>query len=196
MTRTASFERQTKETKIYGSLTLGGSGNGEIKTGLGFLDHMLDLFKFHGNLDLELVCEGDLWIDAHHSVEDIALSLGGALNEALGARQGINRYATVYLPMDECLTRTSLDVSGRAFHVFKGFLATPMVGEFPTEMTAHFFQSFAQAARLTLHQEILYGDNDHHRIESLFKGFARALAEAATVVDDRIPSSKGVIDPG
>ncbi|MDT8447503.1 MAG: imidazoleglycerol-phosphate dehydratase HisB [bacterium] len=193
MTRSAAFERTTKETSIKGRLTLEGSGLGEIKTGLGFLDHMLDLFKFHGGFDLELVCEGDLWIDAHHSVEDIALALGSALNEALGERKGIKRYATYYLPMDECLTRTSLDISGRAYHVFKGFLSTPLVGEFPTEMTAHFFQSFAQAARLTLHQEILYGENDHHRIESLFKGFARALAEAATFVGGGVPSSKGVL---
>jgi len=191
MSRTASFERSTKETSIKGSVNLDGTGIGEIKTGLGFLDHMLDLLKFHGGLDLDLVCNGDLWIDGHHSIEDIALSLGAAFNEALGNRAGVKRYATFYLPMDECLTRTSLDLSGRPYHVFKGFFSTPMVGEFATEMTTHFFQSFASAARITLHQEILYGENDHHRIESLFKGLARALKEAADVVGTEVPSSKG-----
>jgi len=193
MTRSASFNRTTKETRISGTLTLEGTGQGTIKTGLGFLDHMLDLFKFHGGFDLELACQGDLWIDGHHSIEDIALALGGALNEALGDRKGVRRYATFYLPMDECLTRTSLDLSGRPFHVFRGFLTSPQVGEFPTEMTRHFFQSFASASKMTLHQEILYGENDHHRIESLFKGLARAVKEAAEIVGGGVPSSKGVL---
>jgi len=191
MSRTASFERTTKETSIKGSLNLDGTGVGSIKTGIGFLDHMLDLLKFHGGLDLTLECKGDLWIDAHHSIEDIALSLGAAFNQALGDRAGVRRYATWYLPMDECLTRTSLDLSGRPYHVFKGVLTTPTVGEFPTEMAKHFFHSFSSTARITLHQEILYGENDHHRIESLFKGLARALKEAAEVVGTAVPSSKG-----
>ena len=193
MERIANFERNTKETQIKGRLKLGGLGHGEIKTGIGFLDHMLDLFKFHGGFDLDLTCQGDLVIDQHHSIEDIALALGTALNEALGDRRGIARYATCFLPMDECLTRTVIDLSGRPMHVFKGFFASPQAGELVTEMVPHFFQSFASASRMTLHQEILYGENDHHRIESLFKGLARAIKDASLIVSDQVPSSKGVL---
>lgn len=193
MARIQTFDRKTKETHVAGSINLDGSGKHEIKTGIGFLDHMLELFAFHSGFDLTLKNVGDLHIDAHHSVEDIALALGEAVHLALSDRKGIARYSSFYLPMDECLVRTVVDVSGRPFHVFRGFFGTPMAGELPTEMVAHFFKSFSDKAGLTLHQEIFYGENDHHKIEGLFKGLARALKEAVAVVGDEIPSSKGVI---
>ncbi|PCI28469.1 MAG: imidazoleglycerol-phosphate dehydratase [SAR324 cluster bacterium] len=194
MERKHSFDRKTLETHVKGSLNLDGSGQGNIKTGIGFLDHMLDVFKFHSGFDLELECEGDLEVCPHHTIEDIALTLGDALLAALGERRGITRYATCYLPMDETLTRTVLDISGRPYHVFRGAFKTEKVGALPTEMVQHFFYSFCMNSRLTLHQEIFYGENDHHLIESLFKGFARALADAVKVTgSDRIPSSKGVL---
>ncbi len=194
MARKKSFDRKTLETRVKGSININGKSKGTIETGVGFLDHMLDLFKFHSGFDLDLKCEGDLEVCAHHSIEDIALALGGAIDSALGDRKGTRRYATCYLPMDETLTRTVVDLSGRPYHIFRGKLETENVGTFPTEMVSHFFQSLGRAANITLHQEILYGENDHHRIESLFKGFARALAEAVEVTSEgRIPSSKGVL---
>lgn len=191
MIRTYSFERNTKETKIKGVLTLEGQGKGEIKTGIGFLNHMLELFAFHSGFNLKLVCNGDLDVCPHHSVEDTALALGNALVEALGDKTGIKRYASFYLPMDETLSRTVIDISGRPFHIFHGDFSTPTIGQLPTEMIKHFFYSFAIAAKLTLHQEIFYGENDHHKAESLFKGLGRCLAQAVSVVGASIPSSKG-----
>ena len=193
MSRAQRFNRKTKETNIQGRIELDGQGKSQIKTGIGFLDHMLDLFTFHGGFDLELTNQGDLHIDAHHSVEDIALALGEAVNAALGDKAGIARYATNFLPMDECLVRTCLDISGRPFHVFRGFFSTPQTGELPTEMVSHFFKSFSDKAGITLHQEILYGSNDHHRVEALFKGLGRALRDAVQVTGTAVPSSKGVI---
>jgi imidazoleglycerol-phosphate dehydratase len=193
MKKKVIFNRKTKETDIQGHLKLAGKGISEIQTGIGFLDHMLDLWAFHSGFDLTLSCKGDLHVCAHHSVEDIALVLGSSFLEALGDRKGIARYATVFLPMDETLTRTVIDISGRPCHVFHGSFGKDDIGSFPVEMTQHFFQSFATSAKMTLHQEILYGDNDHHRIESLFKGFGKALAQAITVTTDRIPSSKGIL---
>lgn len=193
MKRNSEFSRRTKETEISGNLTLEGSGAAKAATGIGFLDHMLTLWAFHAGFDLSLTCKGDLHVCAHHSVEDIALALGGAFKETLNDRAGIARYGTVYMPMDETLSRTVVDISGRPHHVFRGAFSTQKVGEFPVEMTRHFFGSFATAAEITLHQEILYGDNDHHRVESLFKGFGRVLAKAVVIVDGRIPSTKGVL---
>ncbi|MFH2131749.1 MAG: imidazoleglycerol-phosphate dehydratase HisB [bacterium] len=193
MKKKTDFHRKTKETDIQGSLILAGKGLSDIQTGIGFLDHMLDLWSFHSGFDVRLTCKGDLQVCAHHSIEDIAIALGAAFLEALGDHKGITRYATVFLPMDETLTRTVVDISGRPFHVFKGSFGTEKIGDFPVEMTAHFFSSFALNAKLTLHQEILYGDNDHHRVESLFKGLGRALAQAVSVTTDKVPSSKGVL---
>jgi imidazoleglycerol-phosphate dehydratase len=193
MPRTFTFERNTNETKIKGVLALEGQGKGEIKTGIGFFDHMLELFAFHSSFNLKLVCNGDLDVCAHHSVEDIALAIGNALTEALGDKTGIRRYACEYLPMDETLSRTVVDISGRPFHVFKGSFSTPAIGQLPTEMIKHFFYSVAVSAKLTLHQEIFYGENDHHKAESLFKGFGRCLTQAVQIVGDEIPSSKGVL---
>lgn len=195
MANTAKFKRETLETKIKGSINLNGSGKGKIKSGIGFFDHMLELFKFHAGFDLELDVEGDLHVCPHHTIEDVALTLGSAFNDALKDKIGIHRYASSYLPMDETLTRTVIDVSGRSYCVFIGQFSTENVGQFPTEMVKHFFQSFASAAKITLHQEILYGENDHHKIESLFKGFARALNEAISqrAGFDALPSTKGIL---
>ncbi len=195
MTNTAKFKRETFETKILGSINLNGSGKGTIQSGIGFLDHMLELFKFHAGFDLELKVEGDLHICPHHTIEDVGLTLGSAFQDALKDKKGINRYATCYLPMDESLTRTVLDISGRSYHVFQGQFKTENVGQFPTEMVSHFFQSFSSTAFITLHQEILYGENDHHKIESLFKGFARAIHQAISkrVGFEVLPSTKGTL---
>lgn len=191
MIRETTFERKTKETQINGKFVIDGQGKATIDTGIGFLDHMLELFSFHAKFDLDLTCKGDLEVCPHHSVEDIGLSLGAACHKALKDRKGIARYATCYLPMDETLTRTCIDVSGRPYHVFIGGFSTPQIGALPTEMIKHFFFSFCMEAKLTLHQEILYGENDHHISESLFKGFARSIAEAVVIESDKIPSTKG-----
>ena len=191
--RSQTFDRKTKETHIQGSINLDGAGKADISTGVGFLDHMLELFTFHSGFDLTLKNDGDLEVDTHHSVEDIALALGDAVKTALGDCKGIARYATFYLPMDETLVRTSLDISGRAYHIFRGHYGGEMVGELPTEMATHFFKSFSDKAGFTLHQEILYGQNDHHKVEALFKGFGRALREAVAIVGDEVPSTKGVL---
>jgi len=193
MNRKTNFHRKTTETEIRGSLDLSGKGISDIKTGIGFLDHMLDLWTFHSGFDLTLECQGDLHVCAHHSIEDIAITLGAGFLEALTNHKGIKRFATVYLPMDETLTRTVVDVSGRPCHVFRGVFGTNQIGDFPVEMTQHFFQSFVSNAKLTLHQDILYGDNDHHKVESFFKGFGIALAQAVTLTSERLPSTKGVL---
>lgn len=193
MKREYSFKRKTKETDIKGSLKLDGKGDNSIDTGIGFLDHMLQLFSFHSQIDLDLSCKGDLEVCPHHTIEDIAISLGIAIDNALGDRVGIKRYSTFYLPMDETLSRTSLDISGRAYHVFKGSFFSNTIGALPTEMIQHFFYSLTNTAKLTLHQEILYGENDHHKAESLFKGFAKSIAEAITIDSNHVPSSKGVL---
>ncbi len=193
MERKISFKRKTSETSIEGVINLDGKGKAKISTGIGFLNHMLELFAFHSGFDLELNCKGDLDVCPHHSVEDIALIVGQSLSDVLGDRKGIKRYSTCFLPMDETLTRTVIDVSGRPYHIFKGCFEFENIGLLPTEMVKHFFYSFCMTSKITLHQEILYGENDHHKAESLFKGFARVLAEAATIDSERIPSSKGVL---
>ena len=193
MNRNASFERKTDETDIAGYLNIDGKGKAEVTTGIGFLDHMLELWTFHSGFDLKINCVGDLSVCPHHSIEDIALILGNTFSELLGDKKGIERYAVCYLPMDETLSRTVIDISGRFFHIFTASFSSENVGDLPTEMVKHFFYSFAMNSKITLHQEILYGENDHHKIESLFKGFARSLSAATAVSSDRIPSSKGVL---
>jgi imidazoleglycerol-phosphate dehydratase len=185
--------RQTGETNIRLNLNIDGSGKRNIETGIGFFNHMLDLLIFHGRFDLELTCEGDLDVCPHHSIEDIAIVLGQALDNALGDRKNIARYACCYLPMDECLSRTVIDVSGRAYHVFNAHFETPMIGSCPTEMIPHFFYSLTMNAKMTLHQNILYGQNDHHKAESLFKGLGRALHESVQLSQTGIPSTKGLL---
>ncbi len=194
--RSAQITRRTNETRIEARLTLDGSGKAAIRTGIGFFDHMLDLFARHALIDLDLTVEGDLQVDQHHSVEDAGIVLGQAVAQALGDKAGIARYAHVYLPMDETLTRVALDVSGRPFLAFKVAFPTAKIGEFDSELVREFFQAFATQAGLTLHVETLYGANSHHIAESCFKGLARAL-RAALAPDPReagrIPSTKGAL---
>ena len=193
MNRKTSFSRKTRETNIEGKLNLQGYGQAEINTGIGFMDHMLELWTFHSGFDLKIDCQGDLKVDPHHSIEDMALALGEAVDTILADRKGITRYATCFLPMDEALTRTVVDLSGRPVHVFRGDFQSENIGGFPTEMVRHFFYSFTMSSKITLHQEIVYGENDHHKIESLFKGFARVLASSTAVTTNIIPSTKGVL---
>ena len=193
--RVAKIERKTKETAIKLELNLDGSGKTNIKSGIGFLDHMLDLLAFHGMFDLKLKCDGDLEIDTHHTTEDIALALGRALAEAVGEKKGIFRYGHSYVPMDESLIRAALDLSGRPEFVFHGEFTQPTIGYLDTQMITHFFKSLAVSARMTLHLSILYGINDHHKCEGMFKSVGRAL-RAAVELDPRrkdVVSTKGIL---
>jgi imidazoleglycerol-phosphate dehydratase len=194
--RKAELVRNTAETKIEVSLTIDGTGKADIKTGVGFFDHMLELFARHALIDLTVRCDGDTHIDDHHSVEDIGIAMGQALLQALGDKKGIKRYASVHLPMDETLTRVAVDVSGRPFLVFRTQFAVAKIGTFDTELVREWFQAFAINAGLTLHVETLYGDNAHHIAESCFKGLARSLREALAVdprEGGRVPSTKGTL---
>jgi imidazoleglycerol-phosphate dehydratase len=192
--RRASVKRTTKETLIELELLLDGSGSAEIETGIGFLDHMLDALVRHARLDLALRCQGDLDIDDHHSAEDCALALGQAIDQALGERRGISRFGHAYAPLDEALARVVVDLSGRPFaHVDLG-LRRERIGEIASENLAHVFHSLAVAARMTLHVDVLSGDNDHHRAEAAFKALALALRDAvARTGTDEVPSTKGVL---
>ena len=193
--RAAKIERKTKETAIKLELNLDGSGKTNIKSGIGFLDHMLDLLAFHGMFDLKLKCDGDLEIDTHHTTEDIALALGCALAEVVGEKKGIFRYGHSYVPMDESLIRAALDLSGRPEFVFHGEFTQPTIGYLDTQMITHFFKSLAVSARMTLHLSILYGINDHHKCEGMFKSVGRAL-RAAVELDLRrkdVVSTKGTL---
>lgn len=194
--REVAVERNTGETQVKVCLNLDGSGVCQIQTGLGFLDHMLEQVAVHGLFDLWLQASGDLHIDPHHTVEDVALTLGMAFQQALGDRKGIVRMASFTVPMDESLAMVALDFSGRPFCVFDALWNAPEVGGIPVTLMEHFFQSFAQTARCTLHARVLYGRDDHHRAEALFKALGRALAQAAQVDARRqgkVPSSKGVL---
>ncbi len=192
--RTGKVKRTTKETDIDVSVDLDGKGASSIDTGIGFLDHMLDLLARHSRIDITAKAKGDLHIDQHHTTEDLGIALGQAVKQALGDMKGITRYADVHLPMDEALTRVAIDISGRPFLVFKSEFKRPKVGTFDTELVNEWFQAFAMNAGITLHVETLYGSNDHHIAESCFKGLARAL-RAAITVDERargeVPSTKG-----
>tara|TARA_B110000014_G_scaffold257469_1_gene242102 strand:- start:74 stop:667 length:594 start_codon:yes stop_codon:yes gene_type:complete len=193
--RAAKIECKTKETAIKLELNLDGSGITNINSGIGFLDHMLDLWAFHGMFDLKLKCDGDLEIDTHHTTEDIALALGRALAEAVGEKKGIFRYGHSYVPMDESLIRAALDLSGRPEFVFHGEFTQPTIGYLDTQMITHFFKSLAVSARMTLHLSILYGINDHHKCEGMFKSVGRAL-RAAVELDPRrkdVVSTKGTL---
>ena len=194
--RNASLSRKTRETDIQVEVTLDGSGESEISTGVGFFDHMLDQIARHSLIDLKIQAKGDLHIDFHHTVEDVGIALGQAIRQALGDLKGITRYADVHLPMDETLTRVAMDISGRAFLVFRTEFHTPKIGEFDTQLVREFFQAFAMNAGLTLHVETLYGVNDHHISESCFKGLARALRIAVSIDErqsGRVPSTKGTL---
>jgi imidazoleglycerol-phosphate dehydratase len=194
--RAASVSRRTSETDVSVSITLDGTGRAEIATGVGFLDHMLELLARHGLFDLTVQVTGDLQVDQHHTTEDAGIALGQAFLQALGDKKGIARYADIHLPMDETLSRVALDISGRPFLVFRTRFPTEKIGAFDTELVREFFQAFAMNAGVTLHLETLYGDNSHHVAESLFKGLARALRQAVAVdprEGDRVPSTKGTL---
>lgn len=183
--RTAGIKRKTKETEIEVKLSLDGSGHGQNDTGIPFLDHMLDLFARHGLFDLEVTCRGDLQIEDHHSVEDIAICLGQAFFEALGDKAGIVRYGSAYVPMDETLARAVVDLSGRSWLVYNVRNTRDRIGSFSVELAEHFWHSFAEHCRCNLHIEVLYGRNQHHILEAVFKATTRALAQAVRH-DDRI----------
>jgi imidazoleglycerol-phosphate dehydratase len=192
--RKAAVKRNTKETAVEVAVDLDGAGRARIATGIGFLDHMLDLLARHSRIDITVKAEGDLHIDHHHTTEDVGIALGQAVRQALGDMKGIARYADVHVPMDEALTRVALDISGRPFLVFKAVFARDKVGSFDTELVQEWFRAFATNAGITLHVETLYGANDHHIAESCFKGLARALAGAVAIdprYKDEIPSTKG-----
>jgi len=194
--RTAEIIRETKETRVSLAVDLDGSGKASIATGIGFLDHMLDLLARHARFDLTVKAEGDLHVDFHHTTEDVGIVLGQAVRKALGDMRGITRYADVLLPMDETLTRVALDISGRPFLVFRTEFPAAKIGDFDTELVREFFQGFASNAGVTLHVETLYGLNAHHIAESCFKGLARVL-RAAVAMDPaaagEIPSTKGTL---
>ncbi|MGO4570756.1 imidazoleglycerol-phosphate dehydratase HisB [Microvirga sp. 2TAF3] len=194
--RAASVSRRTAETDVAVSIALDGTGKAEIATGVGFLDHMLELFARHGLFDLSVKVKGDLHVDQHHTTEDTGIALGQAIVQALGDKKGITRYADIHLPMDETLTRVALDISGRPFLVFKTAFPTEKIGVFDTELVREFFQALAINAGLTLHVETLYGENSHHIAESCFKGLARVLRHAVSVdpkEGGRVPSTKGTL---
>jgi imidazoleglycerol-phosphate dehydratase len=194
--RAASVSRRTAETDVAVSIALDGTGQSTIATGVGFLDHMLELFARHGLFDIDVKVTGDLHVDQHHTTEDTGIALGQAFLEALGDKKGIARYADVHLPMDETLTRVALDISGRPFLVFKAEFPSEKIGAFDTELVREFFQAFAMNGGVTLHVETLYGLNSHHIAESCFKGVARALRAAVSVdprEEGRVPSTKGAL---
>ncbi len=192
--RDTKVERKTGETDIEVTLRLEGSGAHDISTGIGFLDHMLTHIAVHGLFDLNVQARGDLHIDAHHTIEDTALVLGQAFDQALDDRKGIARMGTAFVPMDEALAHVAVDLSGRPYSVMQAEWHTPAIGQFPTSLVAHFFESLAVTMRANLHTRVLYGRDDHHQAEALFKALARAL-DAATQLDPRrggvVPSTKG-----
>ena len=194
--RTATIERVTGETQIAVTLNLDGSGVYDVATGIGFLDHMLEQLSRHSLIDLHVRAKGDLHIDAHHTTEDSALAIGTAFAQALGDRKGITRYGDALIPMDETLTRVALDISGRPYLVWRTSFSQPRLGDIDTELFKEWFAAFAQTAGITLHIETLYGVNNHHIVESCFKGLARAL-RAAVALDprklDAVPSTKGTL---
>ncbi len=194
MQRIAVIERKTQETEIQITLNLDGTGQADIQTGVGFLDHMLHHVAVHGLFDLHVRAHGDLHIDAHHTIEDVAIVLGDALDRALGVRTGIVRVGYSYVPMDEALARVVVDLSGRGYAVFDGEFVAPLMGAFPTSLVAHFFETLAQRAKMNLHARVLYGRDDHHKTEALFKALGRAL-QMAVAPDARraATSTKGTL---
>ena len=194
--RKAAYTRKTKETEIDVDLNLDGTGVYDVKTGIGFLDHMLEQLSRHSLIDLKLRATGDLHIDCHHTAEDTGIAIGTALTRALGDRTGITRYGHAYVPMDESLTRVALDFSNRPYLIWKVAFTRDKLGAFDTELFKEWFQAFAQAGGITLHVENLYGENNHHIVESCYKGLARALRTALETdprKSDAVPSTKGVL---
>jgi imidazoleglycerol-phosphate dehydratase len=194
--RQGSIVRNTTETSISVTLDLDGSGVYAVNTGIGFLDHMLEQLSRHSLMNLEVKAKGDLHIDAHHTTEDAGIAIGQAVSQALGERKGIRRYGSAYVPMDEALTRVALDLSNRPYLIWKVAFGRDKLGSMDTELFKEWFQAFAQAAGATLHVECLYGDNDHHIVESCFKALARALRDAVEIDPrkaDAVPSTKGTL---
>ena len=192
--RNAYIERKTKETDIKLSLAIredNEKGTFTGTSGVGFFDHMLNAFATHGGFDIELYCKGDLEVDCHHTIEDIGIVLGTAFKNAVGDMKGITRFADIMLPMDEALCMCALDYSGRAFLVFDAEFTSPMIGDYDTQMTVEFLRAFAFNAGITLHAKVLYGENDHHKVEAVYKAVAKCLKKALAVVSDSMPSSKG-----
>ncbi len=197
--REGAVTRKTKETDIEVRVNLDGTGTYDVSTGIGFLDHMLEQLSRHSLIDLHVRAQGDLHIDFHHTTEDTGIAIGQAVHKALADRAGITRYGTAYIPMDETLSRVALDISGRPYLIWRVNFTRPKLGEMDTELFKEWFQAFAQAAGITLHVETLYGDNNHHIVESCYKGLARAL-RTAVAIDPRssgaVPSTKGVLGDG
>ena len=194
--RRAEVTRKTRETQVRAAVNLDGEGRAKVATGIGFLDHMLEQLARHSLIDLEVEAKGDLHIDFHHTTEDSGIVIGQAVAEALGNRAGIQRYGDALIPMDETLTRVALDASNRPYLIWKVSFTKPKLGEMDTELFREWFHAFAQAAGLTLHVENLYGENNHHIIESCYKGLARALRAAVSIdprKPDAVPSTKGVL---
>lgn len=194
--RTASVERSTKETQISVSLNLDGTGTYDVSTGIGFLDHMLEQLSRHSLIDLTVKAEGDLHIDFHHTTEDTGIAIGEAFAIALGDRKGITRYGSAYIPMDETLSRVALDISNRPYLIWRVEFTKPKLGDMDTELFKEWFQAFSQGAGITLHVDNLYGENNHHIVESCYKGIARALRQAIEIDPrkaDEVPSTKGVL---
>ncbi len=192
--RQANISRKTRETQIELSLNLDGTGKNAVSTGVGFFDHMLDLLGKHSLIDLNIDAKGDLNVDQHHTVEDVGICIGQALDKAVGNKKGIYRYGWSIVPMDESLAQIALDLSGRPALVFNVQFTSPLVGEFATELVMEFFQAIANNAKMNLHINVPYGSNSHHIAEAIFKGFAKALRQATTIdprADDAIPSTKG-----
>lgn len=195
MSRSAQIHRQTSETTITIALTLDGRGAHTIDTGVGFLDHMLAALAVHALFDLEVQAQGDLHIDAHHTIEDVAIVLGQCLDQSLGDRAAIRRMGEASVPMDEALARVVVDLSGRPYTIFHAEWHTPAIGQFPTSLVGHFFESLAVHGRLNLHARVEYGRDDHHQAEALFKALARALREAVAIDPGRsaVASTKGTL---
>lgn len=191
--RKTTINRNTKETCIDLTFNLDGSGKSNISTGIGFLDHMLELFVFHGNFDLDLKVVGDIDVDSHHTTEDLGLVLGQAIKVCLGDKLGINRYGMTYLPMDETLARVVLDLSGRPYLVYDCSFDTSDLNTLGVQNIKEFFKSVSNTSLMTLHLSVLYGENDHHKAEAVFKGFGRALKEAVEITSQNIMSTKGVL---
>ena len=193
--RNAEVERNTEETQIAVSVELDGMGTFNGTTGIGFFDHMMNLFSRHGLFDLEIECVGDLFVDGHHTIEDIGISLGQAFGKAMGDKTGIKRYGTAFVPMDEALLMISLDLSGRAFLSYDVTVNAPMIGDYDTELTEEFLRAFSSNAGITMHVKMMAGNNSHHIVEGVFKALARALREALTT-DERVQgvmSTKGIL---
>jgi len=191
--RQSTVIRKTLETDIKIELNLDGSGKTEIDTGVGFLNHMLTLFGFHGEFDLKIKCIGDTDVDSHHSAEDIGIALGQAFVESIGNKKGIERYGSMLLPMDEAMARVVIDISGRPYLLYNVGLKRQMIGDMATEDFKEFFKGFVNNSLSTLHIELLYGENDHHRIEAVFKGFGRALKNASRITSSTLQSTKGAL---